>query len=96
MFVVTEKTYQVKHYRADIAGYNVSQCVHVEAEPPGDPVTETKSVHTASLWDAPLPPIPCPYCMHSEIELIILVFYTGVLTTLPIEKASQMVSHYCH
>ena len=37
-------TYLVDEYRADIAGYNVTASVHVEACWSGDPVNETKLV----------------------------------------------------
>lgn len=36
------ETYTVEEYSKDIAGYNVSQSVHVEAVWPGDPVGETR------------------------------------------------------
>lgn len=35
-------TYLVDQYRNDITGYNITQCVHVEANWAGDPVGETK------------------------------------------------------
>ena len=34
--------YMVDDYEADIAGYNVTQCVHVQTPWPGDPVGETE------------------------------------------------------
>ena len=34
--------YLPEDYRADTAGYNVTHCVHVEANRPKDPVSETK------------------------------------------------------
>ena len=35
-------TYLMEQYKNDIAGYNVTQTVHVEAGWPGDPVGETR------------------------------------------------------
>ena len=35
-------TYLVDQYKNDITGYNITQCVHVEANWAGDPVGETK------------------------------------------------------
>ena len=35
-------TYMLKDYNEDVAGYNVTHTVHVEACWPGDPVGETK------------------------------------------------------
>ena len=37
-------TYLLDRYREDTRGYNVTQCVHVEACWPGDPVAETRLV----------------------------------------------------
>ena len=36
------ESFTVPEYNKELLGYNVTQCVHVEAAWPGDPVGETK------------------------------------------------------
>ena len=42
LYVDFDPKYLMEHYQKDITGYNVAQCVHVEAAWSGDPVGETK------------------------------------------------------